>query len=64
MEREGLGALLKAVLSDPTASVPPDKEDLMKKAWLVRRAAGGGLEPTCTLHREFFSRLSVGGSAR
>jgi hypothetical protein len=64
VEREGLGALLKAVLRDPTAAVPPDQEDLMKKAWLVRRAAGGGLEPTCTLHREFFSRLPVGGSAR
>jgi hypothetical protein len=64
VEREGLGSLLKAVLRDPSASVPPDQEDLMKKAWLVRRATGGGLEPTCTLHREFFSRIPVGGSAR
>ena len=64
VEREGLGALLKAVLREPTTAVPPDQEDLMKKAWLVRRATGGGLEPTCTLHREFFSKVLAGGSAR
>ncbi|MBN1206174.1 MAG: AAA-like domain-containing protein [Myxococcaceae bacterium] len=64
VERESLEALLKAVLRDPATAVPPDQEDLMKKAWLVRRTAAGRLEPTCTLHREFFTRVLGGGSAR
>jgi hypothetical protein len=61
VEREALGALLKAVLRDPATAVPPDQEDLLKKAWLVRRTVMGRLEPTCILHREFFMR---GGGSR
>ncbi|MDY7232396.1 AAA-like domain-containing protein [Hyalangium rubrum] len=62
VEREKLGPVLKAVLRDPTTAVSPAQEDLLKKAWLVRRTVDGGLEPTCTLHREFFARV-LGRSA-
>jgi hypothetical protein len=64
VEREKLGPLLNAVLRDPATQVPLEQEDLLKKAWLARRTADGKLEPTCTLHREFFTRLLAGGGAR
>ncbi len=64
VERESLGAPLKAVLRDPATAVPLDQEDLLKKAWLVRRSKAGRLEPTCTLHREFFTRVLDGSVAR
>ncbi|WP_041791781.1 AAA-like domain-containing protein [Stigmatella aurantiaca] len=57
VERESLTELLGAVLREPTTAVPPDQEDLLKKAWLVRRTASNRLEPTCTLHREYFTRV-------
>ena len=64
VERESLGGLLEAVLRDPATAVPPDQEDLLKKAWLVRRTAADRLERTCTLHREFFTRVLRGSVAR
>ncbi len=64
VRRESLDAPLKAVLRDPATIVPLDQEDLLKKAWLVRRVAADRLEPTCTLHREFFTRVLCGGGAQ
>lgn len=64
VKREELEAPLKAVLRDPATAVPLEQEDLLRKAWLVRRSAAGRLEPTCTLHREFFTRELGGGGAR
>lgn len=56
VRRESLGEQLSAVLRNPAAVVSPDQEELLKKAWLVRRTAEGRLEPTCSLHREYFTR--------
>jgi hypothetical protein len=64
VKRESLEAPLKAVLRDPATAVPLEQEDLLRKAWLVKRSAAGRLEPTCTLHREFFTRELGGGGAR
>jgi hypothetical protein len=64
IKRESLVEVLKAVLRNPTVRVSPDQEDLLTKAWLVRRTNANTLEWTCQLHRDYFSQVLLESAAR
>jgi hypothetical protein len=64
VKRESLGEVLAEVLRNPATRVSPDQEELLTKAWLVRRTGENKLEPTCTLHRDYFTQVLLGREPR